>query len=221
MKKRLSVRIFREIAGNETKAERVLRYPCGGRELELAVRPCLTLAEKRAFAEAVWSIYYAPDAAGTYDFRPYALEPAIRLMTLYFHCPTLKIDPARDLAYYHDFLMETGVYDAVRDVLGMAHEELREEVRRYVAHRVDERRAMLQLAAKSELDGLLHGVLERAQALLDRMADGELDPARALHAAIRLQQLAEDGTLAENLLQLREKRPQAEPAEPRGAQAAN
>ena len=60
-----------------------------------------------------------------------------------------------------------------------------------------------------------------AQALLDRMADGELDPARALHAAIRLQQLAEDGTLAENLLQLREKRPQAEPAEPRGAQAAN
>ncbi len=197
MNKKISKKAIRAIIAQEAGAPFTLRYPCGGEEIAIEVRPLLTMEQKRQFMDAVWNAYFGPDADGAYVCRPYALEPAIRLMTLYFHCPNLQIDPEKDLSEYHALLIATGLYDAVRSALGEEHERLRAETQAYIRCRENERAVMLQLAAKSELDTLLYEVLHRGLQLIDRIAEGSMDPEKALRLAEKLHRLAKSGLLPE------------------------
>lgn len=200
--KKLSVKVFDDICKADVPQLALANYSCGDYDITVEINPVLSMAEKQEFIEAVWAIYYAPDKDGNWDFRTYALEPAIRLLTLYFHCPNLKIDLSKDLGEYYNFLINTGFYEELCKRLP-GQEQLVRELNEYIERKVREQENAMAFAAKSQLDSLLETVLTKLATALDKVAADGVDIKDLIAAIGTAKELGEQDKLVSKILDYR------------------
>ena len=151
-------------------------YPISYNGQEIEVNPALTIEQRKAFCEGVWSLYWNADSDGNYDYRPFLFEPAIRMMTLYLYTNLdieLELSEANMALIQHSDAYES-VISSLSEFYARDYRALCDSAKEYVDRKCAENNAMLSNAAKSEIDVLVGGLLIKASSILDKV-DADMD----------------------------------------------
>ena len=146
-------------------------YPISYNGQEIEVNPALTIEQRKAFCEGVWSLYWNADKEGNYDYRPFLYDTAIRMMTLYLYT---NLDIDLELSEANMALIQySDAYESVISSLpafyARDHKALCEAAKEYVERKTAELNAMLSNSAKSEIDVLVGGLLIKISSILDKV----------------------------------------------------
>lgn len=146
-------------------------YPISYNGQEIEVNPALTIEQRKAFCEGVWSLYWNADKEGNYDYRPFLYDTAIRMMTLYLYT---NLDIDLELSEANMALIQySDAYESVISSLpkfyARDYKALCDAAKEYVDRKCVELNAMLSNAAKSEIDVLVGGLLIKVSSILDKV----------------------------------------------------
>ena len=170
--KKISKKKQKEMLASVSPA--VYAHVYNGQEIE--INPALTIEQRKAFCEGVWSLYWNADKEGNFDYRPFLYDTAIRMMTLYLYT---NLDIDLELSEANMALIQYS--DAYESVISSLPEfyvrdyrALCDAAKEYVDRKCAENNAMLSNAAKSEIDVLVGGLLIKASSILDKV-DADMD----------------------------------------------
>ena len=130
--------------------------------MTFTVDPVLTLQKRKDFVETVWNLYWSPSAEGDMDYRPYLLEPAIKIMTIIVYTD-IELDMVADFEGCYKFAQYSGVYQDVLKAITkngylQDYQELLAAVGKYIELKTGDIRAIMQGSAakqdKNVNDGL-------------------------------------------------------------------
>lgn len=107
----LSVDFFGDVCNEQTVITNKYTYKYGSKSVEIECRPYLTYNDKQSFVRSVWNVYYSIGENGTYDYRPYMTQLAIRYLTVIMYCVNVPISTNEDIVKYENFLINTTFYD--------------------------------------------------------------------------------------------------------------
>ena len=156
-------------------------YPLIYNGQEIEVNPALTIDQRKAFCEGVWSLYWNADKYGKFDYRPFLYEPAVRMMTLYMYT---NLDIDLELSEANMALIQySDAYESVISSLPAFYERdyhaLCDAAKEYVDRKVVELNTMYAASAKSMVDDLIVSLLAKANKVVDLV---EVDMQRYIDA---------------------------------------
>ena len=165
--KKISKKKQKEMLASVSPA--VYAHVYNGQEIE--INPALTIEQRKAFCEGVWSLYWNADKEGNFDYRPFLYDTAIRMMTLYLYT---NLDIVLELSEANMALIQySDAYESVISSLpefyARDHSALCGAAKEYVDRKCTELNSMLSNAAKSEIDMLVGGLLIKVSSILDKM----------------------------------------------------
>jgi len=196
---------------------------------EIEVNPALTIEQRKAFCEGVWSLYWNADKEGNYDYRPFLYDPAIRMMTLYLYTNLdieLELSDANMALIQHSEVYES-VISSLPAFYARDYNALCGAAYDYVNRKCAENNAMLSNAAKSEIDILVGNLLVKVSSILDKVdADmekyaeiGQEYPAAEILPLIKkFTELNSSEGVVNNILSFRDQKAEETPGEQGGVE---
>ena len=202
-------------------------YPISYNGQEIEVSPALSIEQRKAFCEGVWSLYWNADSDGNYDYRPFLYEPAIRMMTLYLYTNLdieLELSDANMALIQHSDAYES-VISSLSEFYARDYRALCDSAKEYVDRKCAENNAMLSNAAKSEIDVLVGGLLIKASSILDKVDNdmakfaetGKEFPLQEILPIIKkFTEMNSSEGVVNNILEFRDKKAEGTPSEQGG-----
>lgn len=138
---------------------------------EIEINPALTIEQRKAFCEGVWSLYWNADKEGNFDYRPFLYDTAIRMMTLYLYTNLdidLELSEANMALIQHSDAYES-VISSLPEFYDRDYRVLCYSAKEYVDRKCVELNAMLGGSAKSEIDVLVGSLLIKVSSILDKV----------------------------------------------------
>ena len=141
--------------------------------LTFTVTPTITPQERKDFVETVWNIYVAPNEDGTFDYRPYLYDAAIRIMTIITYAG-IELDLTKNFEKTYHIAVYTGLYARIVKGLmehgyGKDYQELLDSTEKYVAIKTNEYNELMAIAAQNntkDVNSTMIDLLDNLNAVL-------------------------------------------------------
>lgn len=191
-------------------------YELNGEKISFEVYPAVSLSKKQLFCEGVWSLYYAQDPDGNYDWRTFTYDAAVKYLTLAIFT-NLDINAEKDFDKYYNLVLDTDLVDKVIEAMNgedlySPYENLvvaaREYIDRKAAEQVALQSALVASSQKHQIDVLLENLLTKATDVLDKVAadNGDIDVKEVMSALSTAKELASQDKLVDKVLDYEEKK---------------
>jgi len=174
---------------------------------EIEINPIASISQKRDFVETVWNFVYSTDADGLLEYRPYMLEPAIRLMTLYVYT-NIAIDTKNPMEKQYNLIMYSNVYETVvsclhdTELIGRDYDDLVESTKEYIEYKRKEISDYRAMYAKNSIDTLLENILTQASTILEKFSanDSNFDMKDVSNLISYFQNMKNDKSMIDGVL---------------------